>query len=199
MNGAWGVRRNYHAHAEEMGGVAPTTPLFFFMPPTAVVEADKHGNVPIALGNSEHQIEHEVELVVELGKDLEPVLMAVGCDTTDRTIQAEAKSKGSSWREAKGFPGAAVVGTWIPYELGNYDIGLTVNGEFRQSSNTSLMVHSVNTLIAALSEKENLTEGDLIFTGTPAGVGSLAPGDEVKAWLNDEKGARISHFSATCE
>ncbi|MAE38699.1 MAG: hypothetical protein CL969_03585, partial [Euryarchaeota archaeon] len=82
MNGAWGVRRNYHAHAEEMGGVAPTTPLFFFMPPTAVVEADRHGNVAMALGNSEHQIEHEVELVVQLGKNLEPVLMAVGCDTT---------------------------------------------------------------------------------------------------------------------
>ena len=142
---------------------------------------------------------NEVELVVQLGKDLEPVFMAVGCDTTDRTIQAEAKSKGSSWREAKGFPGAAVVGTWIPYEFGEYDIGLTVNGELRQSSNTSLMVHSVNTLIAALSEKENLTEGDLIFTGTPAGVGSLTPGDEVKAWLKDDKEARISYFSATCE
>ena len=199
MNGAWGVRRNYHAHAEEMGGIAPTTPLFFFMPPIAIVEADNQGNVAMALGNPENQIEHEVELVIQLGKDLEPLLMAVGCDTTDRTIQAEAKSKGSSWLEAKGFPGAAVVGTWIPYKLGNYDLGLTVNEELRQSSNTSLMVHSVDTLITALSEKENLQEGDLIFTGTPAGVGSLIPGDEVKAWLKDDKDGRISYFSATCE
>ena len=199
MNGAWGVRRNYHAHAEEMGGIAPTTPLFFFMPPIAVVEADNQGNVAMAIGNPENQIEHEVELVIQLGKDLEPLLMAVGCDTTDRTIQTEAKAKGSSWLEAKGFPGAAVVGTWTPYKLGNYELGLTVNEELRQSSNTSLMVHSVDTLITALSEKENLQEGDLIFTGTPAGVGSLIPGDEVKAWLKDDKDGRISYFSATCE
>jgi len=199
MNGAWGVRRNYHAHAEEMGGIAPTAPLFFFMPPIAVVEADNRGNVAMAIGNPENQIEHEVELVIQLGKDLEPLLMAVGCDTTDRTIQTEAKAKGSSWLEAKGFPGAAVVGTWIPYKLGNYELGLTVNGELRQSSNTSLMIHSVDTLIAALREKENLQEGDLIFTGTPAGVGSLILGDEVKAWLKDDKEARISYFSATCE
>ena len=96
-------------------------------------------------------------------------------------------------------PPSAVVGTWIPYKLGNYDLGLTVNEELRQSSNTSLMVHSVDTLITALSEKENLQEGDLIFTGTPAGVGSLILGDEVKAWLKDDKEARISYFSATCE
>ena len=69
----------------------------------------------------------------------------------------------------------------------------------RQNSNTSLMVHSVDTLISVLSEKENLGEGDLIFTGTPAGVGRLKLGDQVKAWLKDDKEAIISHFSATCK
>ncbi|MCS5526783.1 MAG: fumarylacetoacetate hydrolase family protein [Candidatus Poseidoniales archaeon] len=199
MNGAWGVRRNYHAHAEEMGGVASSTPKFFFMPPIAVVEANEDGDVVMALGNPDHQIEHEVELVVQLGKDLNPVFMAVGCDTTDRTIQAEAKSKGTSWIEAKGFPGAAVVGGWIPYIVGDYDIGLSVNGELRQSSNTSLMVHSVDTLITALSEKEALSEGDLIFTGTPAGVGPLAPNDKVTAWMKNESGEIISQFSGNCQ
>ncbi len=199
MNGAWGVRRNYHAHAAEMGGVAPSTPLFFFMPATAVVEADGGGNVAMALGREENQIEHEVELVVKLDSNLKPVMMAVGCDTTDRTVQAEANSKGESWLEAKGFPGAAVVGTWVPYQMGEYDIGISVNGEVRQNSNTSLMVHSVDTLISVLSEKENLGEGDLIFTGTPAGVGRLKLGDQVKAWLKDDKEAIISHFSATCK
>ncbi len=198
MNGAWGVRRNYHAHAEEMGGVAPSTPKFFFMPPIAIVEADEDGSVVIALGNSENQIEHEVELVVQLGKELNPVLMAVGCDTTDRTIQAVAKSKGTSWLEAKGFPGAAVVGSWIPYIAGGYILGLSVNGKLRQSSNTSLMVHSVDTLITALSEKEDLSEGDLIFTGTPAGVGPLTPRDKVSAWMKNEFGEIISQFSGTC-
>ncbi len=199
MNGAWGVRRNYHAHAEEMGGVAPSTPKFFFMPPIAIVEADEDGSVVIALGNSENQIEHEVELVVQLGKELNPVLMAVGCDTTDRTIQAVAKSKGTSWLEAKGFPGAAVVGSWIPYIAGGYILGLSVNGKLRQSSNTSLMVHSVDTLITALSEKEDLSEGDLIFTGTPAGVGPLTPRDKVSAWMENESGEIISQFDGMCE
>ncbi len=199
MNGAWGVRRNYHAHAEEMGGVAPSTPKFFFMPPIAVVEVDEDGSVVMALGNSENQIEHEVELVVQLGKELNPVLMAVGCDTTDRTIQAVAKSKGSSWLEAKGFPGAAVVGSWTPYIPGDYALGLSVNGELRQSSNTSLMVHSVDTLITALSEKEDLSEGDLIFTGTPAGVGPLTPRDKVSAWMKNESGEIISQFDGMCE
>ena len=199
MNGAWGVRRNYHAHAEEMGGVAPSTPKFFFMPPIAIVEADEDGSVVIALGNSENQIEHEVELVVQLGKELNPVLMAVGCDTTDRTIQAVAKSKGTSWLEAKGFPGAAVVGSWIPYIAGGYDLGLSVNGKLRQSSNTSLMVHSVDTLITALSEKEDLSEGDLIFTGTPVGVGPLTPRDKVSAWMKNESGEIISQFSGACQ
>ncbi len=199
MNGAWGVRRNYHAHAEEMGGVAPSTPKFFFMPPVAVVEADENGKVVMALGNPEHQIEHEVELVVQLGTDLKPISMAVGCDTTDRTAQAVAKSKGTSWLEAKGFPGAAVVGVWIPYKAGDYDIGLSVNGEVRQASNTSLMVHSVDALITALSGKEALSEGDLIFTGTPAGVGPLAPSDKVTAWMKNEAGKIISQFSGNCQ
>ncbi|MDG1542067.1 MAG: fumarylacetoacetate hydrolase family protein [Candidatus Thalassarchaeaceae archaeon] len=199
MNGAWGVRRNYHAHAEEMGGVAPSTPKFFFMPLIAIVEADEDGSVDIALGNSEHQIEHEVELVVKIGENFEPVMMAVGCDTTDRTVQAVAKSKGTSWLEAKGFPGAAVVGGWIPYKDGDYNIGLSVNGDVRQDSNTSLMVHSVNTLITALRENEDLSEGDLIFTGTPAGVGSLTPADKVTAWMKNESGEIISQFSGTCQ
>ena len=199
MNGAWGVRRNYHAHAQEMGGVAPSTPKFFFMPPIAVVEADENGKVVMALGNSENQIEHEVELVVQLGTDLKAISMAVGCDTTDRTAQAVAKSKGTSWLEAKGFPGAAVVGGWTPYIAGDYDIGLSVNGEVRQNSNTSLMVHSVDTLITALSEEEALSKGDLIFTGTPAGVGPLAPSDKVTAWMKNDAGEIISQFSGNCQ
>ena len=198
MNGAWGVRRNYQAHAEEMGGVAPSTPKFFFMPSSAVVEADDDGIVAIALGNQENQIEHEVELVVQLGKDLEPLLMAVGCDTTDRTAQAVAKSKGTSWLQAKGFPGAAVVGTWVAYKSENYDIGLSVNGEGKQLSNTSLMVHSVDALISALSKIEDLSEGDLIFTGTPAGVGPLSAGDKVSAWLKDESNNILSRFDGIC-
>ncbi len=199
MNGAWGVKRNYHAHAEEMGGVAHPTPKFFFMPPIAIIEADEDGRVEIALGNSENQIEHEVELVVKIGGNFEPVMMAVGCDTTDRTAQAVAKSKGTSWLEAKGFPGAAVVGGWIPYKDGAYNIGISVNGDVRQESNTSLMVHSISTLINSLKENENLSEGDLIFTGTPAGVGPLIPADKVTAWMKNESGEIISRFSGTCQ
>jgi fumarylpyruvate hydrolase len=182
-----------------MGGVAPSTPKFFFMPPVAIIEADENCKVVVALGNSENQIEHEVELVVKLGTDLKPISMAVGCDTTDRTAQAVAKSKGTSWLEAKGFPGAAVVGSWIPYIAGDYDIGLSVNGEVRQNSNTSLMVHSVDTLISALSEKEDLSQGDLIFTGTPSGVGPLAPSDKVTAWMKNEADEIISQFSGNCK
>ena len=199
MNGAWGVRRNYHAHAAEMGGVAPSTPLFFFMPATAVVEADGGGNVAMALGREENQIEHEVELVVKLDCNLKPVMMAVGCDTTDRTVQAEANSKGESWLEAKGFPGAAVVGTWVPYQMGEYDIGISVNGEVRQNSNTSLMVHSVDSILNHLSGWYDREPGAFVWTGTPEGVSPMQQGDEIYAWMKDGQGKIISKLNAVCK
>lgn len=199
MTGAWGVRRNYHAHAKEMGGVAPSTAEFFFMPSTAIVEADENGNVAIALGNVKNQIEHEVELVVKIGENFAPELMAVGCDTTDRTAQAEANSKGSSWLQAKGFDGAAVVGTWVNFKNGDFTLGISVNGEIRQQDSTSQMIHSIDTQISVLRKQENLTAGDLIFTGTPAGVGPMRPGDKVEAWLKDDSETIISKFSGTCQ
>lgn len=203
MNGAWGVLRNYHAHAKEMGSHAPTSPTFFLMPQSAICLADESGKVVMNLGGGvrnepPNRIEHEVELVVRIGSNLLPDAMAVGCDTTDRTLQAAAKSEGKPWLAAKGFDGAAVVGTWAPFNDGDFAISLSVNGEIRQQGKTSEMVHDIETLTAALADDFTLASGDLIFTGTPSGVASLEVGDLVDASLKDETGQTLSHFSATC-
>lgn len=198
MNGAWSVFRNYAAHAVEIGGDVTDYPRFFLMPPSAIVESDEQGNAPLALGAPEEHIEHEVELVIRIGEDLEPEAVCVGCDTTNRTRQSLAKKKGWPWLEGKGFRGSGVCGTWAPYSEGPLEIGLSVNGEVKQNSTTALMVHTIDSLLKHLKEWYDLSPGDLIFTGTPAGVSPLKPGDRVDAWLKDGKGNSVSELHSIC-
>jgi len=184
------VGRNYGEHVAEMGG-ADTTPVLFLKPPTAIV----HDRATVVLPRDAGEVHHEVELVAVIGKPgraipaeraLEHVLgYAVGIDLTLRDLQREAKRRGEPWDVAKGFDGSAPVSDVAPAaEVGDGSglaIALRVNGEVRQSASTSEMLRPVADLVSLASRYITLETGDLLFTGTPAGVGPVGPGDTVEA------------------
>ena len=194
----WAVFRNYVEHAKEIYGDITDYPRFFLMPPTALVEADEQGNNVVALSSAEDHIDHEVELVIKLGADLEPAEMCVGNDTTNRTRQTLAKKKGWPWLEGKGFTGSGVLGTWTAWDPNPVEIGLSINGEVRQQASTNLMVHSVESILGHLKNWYEPSPGDLIWTGTPKGVGAMCEGDQVECWMKNSNGEIISKLSAEC-
>jgi fumarylpyruvate hydrolase len=179
------VGLNYADHIKEMGA-APTPPVFFMKPADAVVANGATVPYPPATAN----FHYEIELVVAMGcagrdipaaRALEHVFgYAAGNDLTRRDLQSAAKQKGQPWDASKGFDCAAPVAAIRPASAGHLGRGriwLTVNGVLRQESDLSRMLWNVPQIIAALSGLFELQPGDLIFTGTPAGVGALQPGD----------------------
>ena len=193
----WAVFRNYVGHAKEIKGDVTDYPRFFLMPPPSHVESDNYGNNSISLLVDEH-IDYEVEMVVRLGDNLEPVEMCIGCDTTNRTRQTLAKEKGWPWLEGKSFRGSGVLGTWAPWDPRIMEIGLSLNGETKQLATTDLMVHSFDSIMEHLTNWYGLCPGDLIWTGTPEGVGAMKVGDKVDAWMKNPDGEKISVLSAEC-
>ena len=193
----WAVFRNYVGHAKEIKGDVTDYPRFFLMPSTSHVESDNVGNNNISLLVDEH-IDYEVEMVVRLGDNLEPVEMCIGCDTTNRTRQTLAKEKGWPWLEGKSFRGSGVLGTWAPWDPRIMEIGLSLNGETKQLATTDLMVHSFDSIMEHLTNWYGLCPGDLIWTGTPEGVGAMKVGDKVDAWMKNPDGEKISVLSAEC-
>ena len=193
----WAVFRNYVGHAKEIKGDVTDYPRFFLMPSTSHVESDNVGNNNISLLVDEH-IDYEVEMVVRLGDNLEPVEMCIGCDTTNRTRQTLAKEKGWPWLEGKSFRGSGVLGTWAPWDPRIMEIGLSLNGETKQLATTDLMVHSFDSMMGHLTDWYGLCPGDLIWTGTPEGVGAMKVGDRVDAWMRNPDGKKISVLSAEC-
>jgi fumarylpyruvate hydrolase len=188
------VGRNYAEHAREMGNVPEkgAAPVFFMKPADAVVADGRDPLFPSATQN----LHHEVELVVALGGggvDIDPAQAldlvygyAVGVDLTRRDLQAAAKAKGNPWDIAKGFDDSAPISAIVP-AAGRHPAGerlsITVNGVEKQSTQVSEMLWTVPEIIAELSKLYRLQPGDLVFTGTPAGVGALAPGDRVECRL----------------
>jgi fumarylpyruvate hydrolase len=182
------VGQNYADHAREMGSDPGRQPPFFFSKPAdAVVASGLRLPFPPRTGN----LHHEVELVVALGKggvDVQPkdalsmiFGYAVGIDLTRRDMQAEAKKMGRPWDMAKGFDRSAPIGLitrGIPPRKGA--IALTIDGEVRQAGDLGEMIWSVSDIIAFLSTYVEVAAGDLIFTGTPAGVGPIRPGEHVR-------------------
>ena len=182
------VGRNYEEHAREMGASLREPPFFFSKPADAVCTAPA---VPYPMMTA--NLHHEVELVIALGSggnNIEPHRAldrvfgyAVGVDLTRRDLQAEAKKQGGPWTTAKGFDHSAPISSICPVtECGHPEsasISLSVNGERRQHGNISEMTWSVTEIVAELSRYFELQAGDLIFTGTPSGVGALLPGDRV--------------------
>jgi len=188
------VGKNYADHVKEMGGDAKSDPpVFFTKPADAVVES---GAYPLATEN----LHFEGELVVALhagGRNLktreeEGALIfgtAAGCDLTRRDHQAAAKKAGAPWDSAKGFDQSAPIGNigrtqdFPPGDFDDAQLLTTVNGEKRQKAPLSTMIWSVPEIIIVLSAQFELKAGDLIFTGTPSGVGPLSPGDNVKVTI----------------
>ena len=199
MGVGWAVFRNYAGHAKEILGDVTDYPRFFLMPPSAMVEATEEGENVVTLLEPDEHIDHEVEMVFKLGEDLTPAQMCVGVDTTNRTRQTMAKKEGWPWLEGKGFRGSGVLGTWTDWDGRPMEIGLSLNGETRQLASTETMVHSVESLLEHLKKWYDLEPGDLVWTGTPKGVGPMSPGDSVNAWMDNSEGERISVLNAVCE
>ncbi len=199
MGLGWCCFRNYLGHAKEIGGDISEYPRFFLKPASAHVEAAADGTNIIEMLRPDEHIDHEVELVVRLGADLKPEAMCVGCDTTNRTRQTLAKGKGWPWTEGKAFKGSGVLGTWAQWDDSPMRLSLSVNSEIRQDDSTELMIHSVSQLLEHLHKWYDLTPGDLIWTGTPKGVGPMKAGDLVEARMTNSDGEKISRFSAVCQ
>ena len=174
------VGQNYAAHAREMGQ-ARAEPFFFTKPADAVVVDGADPVFPTATVN----LHHEVELVCAIGADGEIAGWTVGCDLTRRDIQAAAKDKGRPWDAAKGFDQSAPCGALTLGALPDpaAPIALSVNGEARQSGRLDDMVWNPAEILAKAREFWDVQPGDLIFTGTPEGVGPLQPGDRVEATI----------------
>lgn len=174
------VGQNYAAHAREMGAdPSKPAPFFFAKPADALVVDGADPTYPSATAN----LHHEVELVVAVGEGGAVAGWAVGVDLTRRDLQAEAKAKGRPWEAGKAFDQSAPCGALTLGALpdAKAKIELTVNGEMRQSGRLSDMIWDPAGILAKASELWSLQPGDLIFTGTPEGVGPLVPGDRVEA------------------
>jgi acylpyruvate hydrolase len=187
------IGRNYSEHAKELNNPLPEEPVFFLKPDTSVVK----DNAPFYHPEFSNDIHHEVELVLRVSKAGKHIgeafalnyidAISVGIDFTARDIQQKCKEKGLPWEKAKAFDGSAPVGTFIPFVADKeYDFSLKINGELRQSGNSCDMLFSFRKIIAYVSQFVTLKTGDLIFTGTPAGVSRVAIGDKLEAILDQQ-------------
>ena len=190
------VGRNYAAHARELNNKTEDQPVIFMKPETALIAARQ----PFFYPEFSNDIHHEVELVVRINKVGKRIAerfahkyydeITVGIDFTARDVQQQLKSKGLPWELAKAFDSSAPVGNLISnkeYDMNNIDFTLKINGEVRQKGNTSHMLFSVDHIISFVSHYVTLKKGDLIFTGTPEGVGPVQKGDHLEAFIGDQK------------
>ncbi|WP_341521710.1 fumarylacetoacetate hydrolase family protein [Pseudomonas sp. G.S.17] len=184
------IGRNYAEHAKELDNPVPTEPLLFIKPGSCVVPLEGGFTIPADRGS----VHYEAEIVVLIGKPLtksptrEEVLDAIsgfapGLDLTLRDLQSKLKEKGLPWELAKSFDGAAVIAPFVPAEtyddLTDIGIRLTINGEVRQDGNSSSMLNPIVPMIQHMAACFSLQAGDLIMTGTPAGVGPFQAGDDL--------------------
>ena len=192
------VGKNYAEHAFEFDGTTdkPQVPMIFMKPDSAIIKNGKHFYVPDFLG----RVDYEAEIVVrinKLGKSI-PARFAhryydaitVGIDFTARDMQRRLIENGEPWDLSKGFDGSAVLGEFRSvdkYNINDVDFSLTIDDEVVQKANTSQMYFSVDEIIAYVSRFCTLKTGDLIFTGTPAGVGEAKIGTHLKGYIGDEK------------
>lgn len=201
------IGRNYAEHAKELNHPIPKSPIIFMKPACSLLEDG--GSVIIPKGT--HNVHHEAELVVAIGKGGKNIPKssafdhvagyAIGIDITARDIQNQLKDTGKPWLLSKGLDTFAPLGTFVlPESIDNphnIQITLSVNGEIKQNGNTSDMLFPIDELISKLSEYFTLRPGDLIYTGTPEGVGPLAHGDVVYASIQNGLSALSVNVSAS--
>lgn len=189
------VGRNYAQHAKELNNAVPTSPFLFSKPTHSLVQCDEQ---TITLPGNRGAVHYEVELVIHIGKAYEKGIkadeiidqMALGIDFTLRDVQNELKEKGYPWLLAKGFPNSALVTKLIPFpgveECQKIEFSLDRNGVEAQRGNIKDMLFPLQTIIDFTAEHFGLGEGDILFTGTPAGVGRIEDGDQLSLrWGQD--------------
>jgi len=208
------IGRNYLKHAREMDSPVPTEPIFFLKPESAIIKKNKPFFLPDFSEEIHHEVELVLQ-ICRLGKNIAPEFahryydkIGVGIDFTARDIQRKCKENGLPWEKAKAFDGAAPLGKFIEKEnlgdvgnidfkleiiekenlgdVGNIDFKLEINENTVQHGNTKDLIFPFNELIQYVSRFFTLKTGDLIFTGTPEGVGPVKRNDELKAYINNE-------------
>ena len=189
------IGKNYLEHAKEMGDIAPEKPIFFLKPDSAILPKRN----PFYIPNFSNEVHHEVELIIKikkLGKCINLNFakeyyseIGLGIDFTARDIQKKCKEKGHPWEIAKAFDQSAVISdSFIDINsLRDINFHLDKNGETVQKSNIKDMIFSIDEIIHYVSKYMTLKIGDLIFTGTPSGVGSVNIGDRLEGFINDKK------------
>ena len=192
------IGRNYAEHIHELNNERPEQPVIFTKPDTALLK----NNAPFYFPDISSDIHYEVELVLKIGKEGKAIAMefahkyidsvGIGIDFTARDLQQQAKEKGLPWDIAKGFNGSAPISNMF-YPLAHFSdtknirFKLEVDGELKQQGNTQFMLFSFEYIIAYLSKFFTLKAGDLIFTGTPKGVGPVKIGNRLCAYIENEK------------
>ncbi len=191
------IGRNYADHIKELSNERPTDPVVFIKPDSAILPKEQDFYIP---GFSK-EIHHEVEVLVKIkkvGKHIDEKFSAsyydeisLGIDFTARDLQNELKSKGLPWEKAKGFDGSALIGEWVDKSkfdnLNELEFSLIKNDAVVQQGNTNLMLWKIDQLIAYVSTFFTLKKGDILFTGTPAGVGKIAPNDYLAGELQGQQ------------
>ena len=191
------IGRNYAEHAKELNNPVPGIPVIFMKPETALLKENK----PFYHPEFSEDIHHEIEIVIKISKEGKHISeqfagnyfeeIGLGVDFTARDIQSKHKEKGLPWELAKAFDGSAPVSTFVPKKqlanLKNINFKLDVNGETRQQGNTSFMLFSFEYIISFVSKYITLKKGDLIYTGTPQGVGKINIGDRLEGYLENQK------------
>lgn len=191
------IGRNYVKHAQELNHDVPTEPVFFMKPDSALLLDNK----PFFLPDFSKEIHHEIELVIKinrLGKNIEAKFahryydeIGLGIDFTARDLQRQLIEKGLPWEKAKAFDASAVLGKFIAKEelgdLANILFSLKRNGEVVQAGDSGLMIFPFDTIIEHVSKYVTLKIGDLIYTGTPAGVGPVAIGDRLEGYIGEKR------------
>ncbi|WP_113652326.1 fumarylacetoacetate hydrolase family protein [Pedobacter namyangjuensis] len=196
------IGRNYAAHAKELNNEVPSKPIIFLKPDTAVLKDNK----PFYIPDFSSDIHYELEVVLKVCKEGKHIAekfahnyydeIGLGIDFTARDIQSEHKEKGLPWELAKAFDNSAVVSNFLPKadfaDMYQLQFELQINKETRQNGHTSNLLFSFEKIIAFVSQYITLKKGDLIFTGTPEGVGKVNTGDHLEAWL---EGKQLLNFN----
>jgi acylpyruvate hydrolase len=191
------VGRNYSEHAKELNNPVNATPVIFLKPETALLQKRQ----PFFIPKFSNEIHYELELVIKInktGKNIEKRFankyfneITVGIDFTARDLQQQLKSKSLPWELSKGFDGSGPVGTFIPVSeissLKDINFKLIINGELKQKGNSSEMIFTFEDIVSYVSGFITLKKGDIIFTGTPAGVGNVKIGDKLEAYIGEKK------------
>lgn len=191
------IGRNYAGHIDELNNERPSEPVVFIKPDSSILPREQDFYIP----EFSHDVHYEVEVLIKIKKVGKHIArqfahkyydeIGLGIDFTARDLQSKLKAKGLPWEKAKGFDGAAVIGKWMTKEkyenIDNLGFSLLKNGEFVQNGDTSLMLWKIDELISYVSTYFTLKKGDILFSGTPSGVGKVNANDYLEGRIEGEQ------------